>query len=87
MKDDKKRKSGALKWTTICTKDEESTTEETEVDENINHAERLLLNQGLLRDAISTDNKAFLKDETVKNILNNKWYGTEEINLLTVSDK
>ncbi|CAC5385200.1 TRPM2 [Mytilus coruscus] len=74
----------ASKWTTICNKEEENTSGGNGLDDNINHAERLLLNHGYLRDAITTENNLFLKNETVKTILNKKWYGTENINLLTV---
>ncbi|CAC5385231.1 unnamed protein product [Mytilus coruscus] len=53
-------------------------------EQSINHAERLLLNHGYLRDAISTENNVFLKNETAKTILNEKWYGKENIDLLTM---
>lgn len=74
-----------LHLTPICKEEEEHTSEDNRLCNNINHAERLLLNHGYLRDAITTENNLFLKNETVKTILNRKWYGTAKINLLTVS--
>ncbi|XP_071146987.1 transient receptor potential cation channel subfamily M member 2-like [Mytilus edulis] len=73
-----------LHLTPICKEEEEHTSEDNRLCNNINHAERLLLNHGYLRDAITTENNLFLKNETVKTILNRKWYGTAKINLLTM---
>lgn len=48
--------------------------------EYINHAGRLLLNHGYMRDAIDTGNMAYLENDTIKNILNKMWFGTKEVN-------
>ncbi|XP_052082917.1 uncharacterized protein LOC127720378 [Mytilus californianus] len=57
----------------------EKIAEDRELDDNINHAGRLLLNHGYLRDAINTQNNTFLKNDTVRKVLNKQWYGTEEV--------
>ncbi|CAG2256782.1 TRPM2 [Mytilus edulis] len=59
-------------------------TEDTELGDNINHAGRLLLNHGYLRDAINTENNTFLKNDTVRKVLNKQWYGTEEVDSQTI---
>lgn len=61
--------------------------DDKELDECINQAERLLLNHGYLTDAIMTKSNTFLENDTVKKILNKKWYGTEQINCYSVSSK
>ncbi|XP_048739893.2 uncharacterized protein LOC125648693 isoform X2 [Ostrea edulis] len=45
------------------------------------HSGRLLLNHGYLKDAIKTENKTFLDNEVVKDILNEKWYGKTKLTL------
>lgn len=59
--------------------------EEQQLGEHINHAGRLLVNHGYLEDAIKTQNKTFLDNSTVRNILNEMWYGTEKLDKRTVS--
>lgn len=54
------------------------------IDE-INHGERLLLNHGYLRDAIDTKNITFLENDTVRKIVNKRWYGIEQVNWQRVS--
>ncbi|XP_052074304.1 uncharacterized protein LOC127712112 isoform X5 [Mytilus californianus] len=49
-----------------------------ELSESVNHAGRLLVNHGYLEDAIKTENKAFLDNKTVTDILNKMWYGEEK---------
>lgn len=61
--------------------------EEKELGEYINHAGRLLLNHGYIEDAIKTQNKTFLDNNTVKNILNEMWYGTEKLDSRTVRSR
>lgn len=56
-----------------------------ELGDEINHAGRLLLNDGHLRDAIKTKNITYLENDKVKKIINKKWYGIEKINWQTVS--
>lgn len=56
-----------------------------ELSVEMNHGERLLLNHGYLRDAILTKNITFLENDTVKKIVNKKWYGIEQINWKRVS--
>lgn len=73
-------------------KEEQSILKNTEEEEqqqgdNINHAARLLLNHGYLKDAIITKNNTYVESDTVNNILNEMWYGTEKINRQTVSEK
>ncbi|VDI25426.1 Hypothetical predicted protein, partial [Mytilus galloprovincialis] len=51
---------------------------ENELGESVNHAGRLLVNHGYLEDAIKTENKAFLDNKTVTDILNKMWYGEEK---------
>lgn len=65
--------------------DDSEHKEEKELGEHINHAGRLLVNHGYIEDAIKTQNKTFLDNSTVKNILNEMWYGTEKLNFRTVS--
>ncbi|XP_052082915.1 uncharacterized protein LOC127720376 isoform X2 [Mytilus californianus] len=57
--------------------------EEQELGDHINHAGRLLVNHGYIEDAIKTQNKTFLDNSTVKNILNEMWYGTEKLDIQT----
>ncbi|CAG2225437.1 TRPM3 [Mytilus edulis] len=52
---------------------------EQQLADNVSHAGRLLLNHGYLRDAINTENNAYLESDTVKKILNKILYGTEEV--------
>ncbi|XP_062578087.1 transient receptor potential cation channel subfamily M member 2-like [Saccostrea cucullata] len=47
--------------------------------ENIQHSGRLLLNHGYLTGGIQTENRTFLDNEVVKNILNEMWYGVEKV--------
>lgn len=56
-----------------------------ELGEYINHAGRLLLNHGYLENAIKTENKMFLDNNTVKDILDKIWYGTDQFDFCTVS--
>lgn len=56
-----------------------------ELGEYINHAGRLLLNHGYLENAIKTENKMFLDNSTVKDILDKIWYGTDQFDFRTVS--
>lgn len=65
--------------------DDSENKEEKELGEYINHAGRLLLNHGYIKDAIKTENKTFLDNSTVKGILNEMWYGTEKLDTRTVS--
>ncbi|CAG2245996.1 unnamed protein product [Mytilus edulis] len=51
---------------------------ENELDEPVNHAGRLLVNHGYLEDAIRTQNKSFLENKIVTDILHKMWYGEEE---------
>ncbi|CAG2256278.1 TRPM2 [Mytilus edulis] len=51
---------------------------ENELDEAVNHAGRLLVNHGYLEDAIRTENKAFLENKIVTDILHKMWYGEEK---------
>ncbi|CAC5421436.1 unnamed protein product [Mytilus coruscus] len=51
---------------------------ENELDEAVNHAGRLLVNHGYLEDAIRTQNKAFLENQIVTDILHKMWYGEEK---------
>ncbi|XP_063448005.1 uncharacterized protein LOC134727554 [Mytilus trossulus] len=51
---------------------------ENELDEPVNHAGRLLVNHGYLEDAIRTQNKPFLENKIVTDILHKMWYGEEE---------
>ncbi|XP_052074299.1 uncharacterized protein LOC127712112 isoform X1 [Mytilus californianus] len=51
---------------------------ENELDEAVNHAGRLLVNHGYLEDAIRTQNKAFLENKIVTDILHKMWYGEEK---------
>lgn len=53
-------------------------------DEHINHAGRLLLNHRYIEDTIKTQNKTFLDNPEVKNIINKMWYGCEQVNAKTV---
>lgn len=53
----------------------------------LNHAERLLLNHGYLRDAIDTENNAYLESDTVRKIFRKTFYGTEEVHQQTVGHK
>jgi hypothetical protein len=48
------------------------------------HSGRLLLNHGYLKDAIQTENKTFLDNEVVKDILNEKWYGNSKLTIRQV---
>lgn len=60
------------------------TKEEIELDNHINHAGRLLLNHRYIEDTIKTQNKTFLDNPQVKNIINKMWYGSEQLNFKTV---
>ncbi|XP_052074333.1 uncharacterized protein LOC127712112 isoform X27 [Mytilus californianus] len=51
---------------------------EKELGETANHAGRLLLNHRYLEDAIKTENKTFIENETVTDILHKMWYGEEK---------
>lgn len=61
--------------------------DEQKLDEEVNHAGRLLLNHGYLEDAIQTKNKAFLENKTVTDILNKMWYGVKKLSFEQVIDK
>lgn len=61
--------------------------EERELDDYINYAGRLLVNQGFIEDAIKTRNNTFLDNSTVKDILHMMWYGRDKLNFKTVSSK
>ncbi|CAG2225125.1 unnamed protein product [Mytilus edulis] len=72
---------------------DEKCTEKTENDDNphkkhlgknINHAERLLLNEGYIQWAIKKQNKDFINNNEVKKILNRMWYGTEDVDYKTI---
>lgn len=63
---------------------ESNSKEEMELGEHINHAGRLLLNHGYLEDAIKTQNRTFLDNKEVRNIINKMWYGLEHRDLKTV---
>ncbi|CAC5385234.1 unnamed protein product [Mytilus coruscus] len=65
-------------------KDDRKYNEHRELGDCINHAGRLLLSHGYLKTAIKTENKMFFDDNTVKNILNTMWYGTEQFDLRTI---
>ncbi|CAC5374193.1 unnamed protein product [Mytilus coruscus] len=51
---------------------------ENELDKAVNHAGRLLVNHRYLEDAIRTQNKAFLENKIVTDILHKMWYGEEK---------
>lgn len=51
---------------------------EMELGVFINHAGRLLVNHGYLREAINTKNTAYVENDTVKHILNEMWIGSEK---------
>ncbi|VDI79732.1 Hypothetical predicted protein, partial [Mytilus galloprovincialis] len=73
---DKKNKSQKeKKGTKTCT--------DCSADKKWSHAERLLLNHGYLRDAINTENVAYLESGPVKKILRKTFYGKEEVNRQT----
>lgn len=63
---------------------ESNSKEEMELGEHINHAGRLLLNHGYIEDAIKTQNRTFLDNKEVRNIINKMWYGLEHRDLKTV---
>ncbi|XP_063404322.1 transient receptor potential cation channel subfamily M member 2-like [Mytilus trossulus] len=75
-KEAKSKRSGddgtCYKKTKTCVKGKNS--------EYRNHAGRLLLNHGYMRDAIDTGNMAYLENDKIKNILNKMWFGTKEVN-------
>ncbi|XP_062576915.1 uncharacterized protein LOC134238822 [Saccostrea cucullata] len=52
-----------------------------EVGEHVQHAGRLLLNHGYLTVIIKTKNTTVLGDKTVKDILNQMWYGKESLSI------
>lgn len=66
-------------------KTEKHTSTDCFAEKKLNHAERLLLNHGYLRDAINTENVAYLESGPVKKILKKTFYGKEELNRQTVS--
>ncbi|XP_063408848.1 transient receptor potential cation channel subfamily M member 2-like [Mytilus trossulus] len=63
---------------------ESNSKEEMELGEHINHAGRLLLNHGYIEDAIKTQNRTFLDNKEVRNIINKMWYGLEHRDLKTI---
>ncbi|XP_071147009.1 transient receptor potential cation channel subfamily M member 1-like [Mytilus edulis] len=83
---DKKKKDVSAKLQKekidISKKDSEN-KEEQQLGEHIKHAGRLLVNHGYIEDAIKTQNKTFLDNSTVRNILNEMWYGTEKLDKRT----
>ncbi|CAC5407421.1 unnamed protein product [Mytilus coruscus] len=85
---DKKKKdvSTKIRENKLHNSDKDSEKKEKkELGDHINHAGRLLVNHGYIEDAIKTQNKTFLDNSTVKNILNEMWYGTEKLDIQTVS--
>lgn len=52
-------------------------TNEMELGAYTNHAGRLLVNHGYLRAAIDTKNIDYIENETVKNVLNEMWIGSQ----------
>ncbi|XP_052082909.1 uncharacterized protein LOC127720374 [Mytilus californianus] len=78
---DKKRKETSTKRKEIKRQDD---AHEQELGEYINHAGRLLLNHGYIEDAIKTQNKTYLDNTSVKDILNEMWYGTEKLDSRTI---
>lgn len=52
---------------------------EKELGEPVGHAGRLLLNHGYLEGAITTENKTFIDNDTVRRIQSKMWYGEEEL--------
>ncbi|CAG2256788.1 unnamed protein product [Mytilus edulis] len=64
-------------------KTEKHTSTDCFAEKKLNHAERLLLNHGYLRDAINTENVAYLESGPVKKILKKTFYGKEEVNRQT----
>ncbi|XP_052081241.1 uncharacterized protein LOC127719267 [Mytilus californianus] len=83
---DKKTENDKQKRNKLTGKEVESNSkEEMELGENINHAGRLLLNHGYIEDAIKTQNKTFLDNKEVRNIINKMWYGLEHRDLKTFS--
>ncbi|CAC5375132.1 MIB [Mytilus coruscus] len=58
-----------------------------EIGDTVNLAGHLLLNHGYLEDVIKTENKTFLENETVTDILNKMWYGKEKSLIRQVSNK
>ncbi|XP_063408793.1 uncharacterized protein LOC134692272 [Mytilus trossulus] len=80
--EDKKKKNEIKKKITDSPERKENNERkkaEQQLADNVSHAGRLLLNHGYLRDAINTENNAYLESETVKKILNKILYGTEEV--------
>lgn len=60
---------------------------ENELGEPVGHAGRLLLNHGYLEDAITTENKTFIDNDTVSRIQSKMWYGEEELSWRQVIDQ
>ncbi|CAC5409472.1 unnamed protein product [Mytilus coruscus] len=58
---------------------------ELELGYPVNHSGRLLLNHGYLEDAIKTENKTYLDNETVIKVLNKMWYGEETLSFRQIS--
>lgn len=61
-------------------------THEKHLGENINHAERLLLNEGYIQaiNMLKRQNSDFINNNKVKKILKRMWYGTEDVDYKTV---
>ncbi|XP_063407910.1 uncharacterized protein LOC134691350 isoform X2 [Mytilus trossulus] len=59
------------------TNNEHNEDVELELGYPVNHSGRLLLNHGYLEDAIKTENKTYIDNETVTKVLNKMWYGEE----------
>lgn len=66
------------------TADEDRNDAEQKLADHVSHAGRLLFNHGYLRDAINTENNAYLESDTVKKILNKILYGTEVVHRQSV---
>ncbi|CAG2208725.1 unnamed protein product [Mytilus edulis] len=67
------------------TNNEHNADVELELGYPVNHSGRLLLNHGYLEDAIKTENKTYLDNETVTKVLNKMWYGEETLSYRQVS--
>ncbi|VDI33497.1 Hypothetical predicted protein [Mytilus galloprovincialis] len=67
------------------TNNEHNADVELELGYPVNHSGRLLLNHGYLEDAIKTENKTYLDNETVTKVLNKMWYGEETLSYRQIS--
>ncbi|CAC5426523.1 unnamed protein product [Mytilus coruscus] len=78
---DKQSQNDAIKFKEVGS---EENKKERELGDCINHAGRLLLNHGYLKDAIDTQNHTFLENDTVRKILRKIFYGTERVHWKTI---